>query len=85
MKLNQRQQLLCAVQIAGFAVDDAKLYLDTHCDDPEALENMIKYQAMLEKATKEYETVYGPLNANTPDNLGKWRWSCGPWPWELEA
>lgn len=85
MKLSQREQLLWPVQVAGFAVDDAKLYLDTHCDDPEALANMAKYQAMLQKATSEYEAVYGPLNANTPDMSGKWRWACGPWPWELEV
>ena len=85
MKLNQREQMLWQEQVAGYAVDEANLYLDTHCNDPEALANMTKYQLLLKKATEEYEAAYGPLTADSPDATGRWRWVNCPWPWELEG
>ena len=86
MQLNQREQLLWQVQVAGFAVDETRLYLDTHCDDPEALVEMARYQEMLRRATAEYENRYGPLTAQTPEReCSKWQWVSCPWPWEWEG
>ena len=85
MRLNQREQMMRNVQIAGFGVDELNLYLDTHHDDAQALACMQEYTAKLKKATEEYEAIYGPLTVESADSCGKWRWICRPWPWEREG
>ena len=44
MKMNQREQALYNVQVAGFAVYDANLFLDTHPHDADALAAMTEYR-----------------------------------------
>lgn len=69
---------LMAVQ---FYMIDLNLYLDTHPDDSEAIQN---YNEM----KKEYEELIR-LNKNNgtllfpgSDDLTNWNWISGPWPWE---
>lgn len=82
--MNERAILLRRVQVAGFAMQEAKLFLDTHPGDGEALAYFKKYRDMAREAAAAYTAVYGPLRPE--DTQGAvWNWVDGPWPWELEA
>lgn len=77
-----REDLMKLINEASFAVDDVKLYLDTHPCDEEALDYFRKYSRIRNEALKEYAENYEPLTADTviysdPD---KWNWTDQPGP-----
>ena len=40
-------------------------------------------RAAFDKASSEYEDVFGPLTAREVDvRGGQWNWIDDPWPWE---
>lgn len=83
-----RAVLLNKISKAGFALNDLALYLDTHPMDMNALKNYEFYQKKYEEFTMEYESKHGPLTrkiVNKSDNLNRWTWTDGPWPWEREC
>ncbi|MCD8123280.1 MAG: spore coat protein CotJB [Clostridiales bacterium] len=65
----------------GFALDDALLYLDTHPDDPDAMEYYRYVRQAYENAVHAYEQKYGPLMFGRVADES-WSWIAGPWPWE---
>jgi len=72
---------LTELQTMAFAIQELALYLDTHCDDEEALEVYRQMQHMYEKGRKLYEEKYGPLTHMTITE-GPYKWLNDPWPWE---
>ena len=74
-------KLLQAVYEAGFALDEATLYLDTHPDCPMAMQYFQNARRMNRQAMKSYEEVNGPLQVADADFIN-WNWINGPWPWE---
>jgi len=80
-----RAQAMRRVQICSFALLEAALYLDTHPDDPEALDYFAKYHQLLERAEQEYEANFGPLHLRHSDNELCWDWVSQPWPWEVNG
>ena len=85
MKMNQREQALYNVQVAGFAVYDANLFLDTHPHDADALAAMTEYRHKYDEARAYFEDNYGPLTAAESCTDEYWAWIKGPWPWEMEG
>lgn len=79
-----RRELLNHINQVSFAVDDAKLYLDTHPDDQEALAFFENYSRQRNMALKEYAAAYGPLTVDTADcsRSRNWNWINEPWPWQ---
>ena len=79
-----RRELLSHINQVSFAVDDVKLFLDTHPDDQEALAFFENYSRQRNMALKEYAAAYGPLTVDTSDcSRGKrWNWINEPWPWQ---
>lgn len=79
-----RRDLLNAINEASFAVDDVKLFLDTHPANQEAMEffqeNVRKRNQLLE----EYSRFYGPLIVDFADMscTDRWNWIQEPWPWQ---
>ena len=73
------------LQALGFALEELKLYLDTHCDDGEAAALFTQYAGLYRNAMEQYQTQYGPLRAEDAVRDGNYRWLCGPWPWENNA
>ena len=77
---------MLAVCQAGFALDDAILYLDTHPTDERALEYYNLMKKAYKKVYAEYTVKFGPLKNNDVDVVcGTWNWVKSPWPWEMEA
>ena len=68
----------------SFAVDDIKLYLDTHPDDEKALDFFKEKSMIRNEALKAHAAQYGPLTIDTGvDTCSRqWDWVMQPWPWE---
>lgn len=79
-----REQLMDTINEVSFAVDDIKLYLDTHPDDKKALEFFKEKVMIRNEALKEYAAQYGPLTIDTAEDTcsRQWDWVMQPWPWE---
>lgn len=79
-----RNELLAHINAVSFAVDDIKLFLDTHPENQEALSDFYKYSAMRKEALKEYASYYTPLTIDTSVDscTDRWSWINEPWPWQ---
>lgn len=79
-----REQLMNTINEVSFAVDDIKLYLDTHPDDEKALDFFKEKSMIRNEALKAYAAQYGPLTIDTGDDTcsRQWDWVMQPWPWE---
>lgn len=78
-----RRELFEYINQISFAVDDVKLFLDTHPENQKALEYFQKYKEKRIEALKEYAEVYGPLTVDTvSENNDCWNWINEPWPWQ---
>lgn len=75
---------LTELQTMAFAIQELALYLDTHCNDSEALTLYRMYQKMYHEGMEIYTKRYGPLNHGTPTD-GAYKWLADPWPWEYCA
>ena len=78
-----RRELFEYINQISFAVDDVKLFLDTHPGNQKALEYFQKYKEKRIEALKEYAEVYGPLTVDAvSENSDCWSWINEPWPWQ---
>ena len=78
-----RERLLRNIQETSFAVDEARLYLDTHPSDKKAQQYFDKYNDMRRKAIQEFEQYYGPmLTDNIEATKTGWTWIDPPFPWD---
>ncbi len=79
-----RAELFNHINAVSFAVDEVKLYLDTHPQDPDALAYFEKYSRMRNEAMKEYALHYTPLTIDTAAASCSeyWKWVDEPWPWQ---
>lgn len=82
---NDREYLMQCVYTASFAIDDVKLFLDTHPSDPSALAYYEKMNALRQRAVDDYNAHFGPLSATDVNAADGWTWVNTPWPWEMEA
>lgn len=82
-KKSSRARALLSVQQESFAVDEARLYLDTHPNDEKAKQYFDKHLDARLKAIDEFERNYGPL---LTDNISAskcgWHWIDNPMPWD---
>ena len=83
-QMMNRRQLLNHINEVSFAVDEVKLYLDTHPCDTEAMEYFRDMSARRNSAMKEYAAAYGPLTIDTAADscAERWNWVNEPWPWQ---
>lgn len=79
-----RKDLLDHINAVSFAVDDVKLFLDTHPCDEDALAYFREYSRMRNEALKEYAAHFGPLTIDTTvySCADRWDWINEPWPWQ---
>ena len=80
-----RRQLMDHINQVSFAVDEAKLYLDTHPCDTEALAYFREMSGHRNCSLKEYAETYGPLTIDTASVSCEeyWNWINEPWPWQI--
>lgn len=77
-----KNEYLHQVDMAGFMLDDAILYLDTHPCDAEALEYYRVAKEKYDGAVREYTTQVGPLFMFDVPCGDTFTWVDEPWPWE---
>ena len=70
------------LQMLGFAIQELALYLDTHRDDREALEQYRAYQQMYRRIAEAHGR---PLTHMSPGKGEEYQWLDDPWPWEYAA
>ena len=85
MQTQDRGKLMCVITEASFAIDDVKLFLDTHPCDQEALAYYEKYRDIRKEAMKQYRDCYGPISSYDVNVDNVWTWINEPWPWEGEC
>lgn len=70
------------LQTLAFAIQELALYLDTHRDDREALEQYRAYQEMYRKCMERHDR---PLHHGMSGKGESYEWLDDPWPWEYCA
>ncbi len=80
--MSEQKKMMEAVYTNGFALDEARLFLDTHPTDHQALEFYRRKAALYRQALEAYEEKFGPIRPENGAIDGHWGWAEGPWPWE---
>ncbi len=80
-----KKKLRHYIDVVSFAVDDVKLFLDTHPEDKDALEFFDNYNKARNRAVSEYSASFGPLTIAEASCDKEFRWAMQPWPWEMEG
>ncbi|MBN8207157.1 spore coat protein CotJB [Bacillus sp. NTK071] len=77
-------ELLEELQACDFVLVELTLYLDTHPDDYDAIQQFNEYAKMRKQLKKRYEKEYGPLQqyGNSYSSY-PWNWDDTPWPWQV--
>ena len=70
------------VNMAGFMLYEAVLYLDTHPCDEEAIDYYRMAKEKYEEAVEAYVENVGPLCMSDMTCSDNYAWIEGPWPWE---
>lgn len=72
------------LQAVDFALVELTLYLDTHPNDYQAIQQFNQLAQKRKQLKKQFEAAYGPLEqfghsySNYP-----WNWDDAPWPWQM--
>ena len=82
---NQRDSLFMELRQVSFALDELRLFLDTHPTDASALALFGEYQARRNEILAEYSPVFGPVESYDVNTDGGWGWINATMPWETEA
>jgi len=69
----------------SFALDDLRLFLDTHPYEKEAISCYQLYKDQRNKVLEEYEQTFGPILSYNVNDENQWTWVESPWPWEGEV
>ncbi len=77
-----RNELLNIIDKTSFAMDDTRLFLDTHPNCQEALEFFQIMKVKRERAIEEYTKAFGPIRSYDVAPCDVWKWNMGPWPWQ---
>ena len=76
-----RKELDHAITKVSFAMDDTRLYLDTHPECMEAMEYFKKLQIIRHGLIKEYTDRFGTIYSYNMGDCDNWNWNEGPFPW----
>ena len=76
---SRRQEMLHHINVVSFAVDDIKLFLNTHPDNQEALNYYQEYSRLRNEALKKYAEEFGPLTVDYAmrSDSYTWKWQEG--------
>lgn len=81
--MQSRCELIRQLSLVGFAMDDIRLFLDTHPCDTRAIELFNEYAKKYRMLKQEYTENYGGFTSydhNNDENM--WVWNDYPMPWE---
>ncbi len=75
------RELMDIITKVSFAMDDTRLFLDTHPDCTEAMEYFQKMHRIRHEAVKEYTQRFGQIVSYHIDGCDSWDWNSAPLPW----
>jgi spore coat protein JB len=76
--------LMEQLQAVDFVLVELTLYLDTHNNDAEAIQQFNHYAKERRRLKKAVENIYGPLMQFGNSYSGyPWNWDDSPWPWQI--
>jgi spore coat protein JB len=81
----EQQASLLSVMTEGFALEEARLFLDTHPANAEALQFLAQCRVAYQAAYAAYTAQFAPLQIDDASPVGPDAWVCLPWPWEMEG
>lgn len=73
------------LQTVSFAMDDVRLFLDTHPFETNAIKCYEDYKQQRNSIMQDYEQNYGPVLSYNVNEANNWTWVESPWPWEGEV
>ncbi|QIZ09748.1 spore coat protein CotJB [Priestia megaterium] len=77
-------QIMEQLQAVDFVLVELTLYLDTHPDDLEAINQFNHYAKERKRIKKAFEIQFGPLLQFGNSYSGyPWNWKDTPWPWQV--
>ncbi|WP_301539630.1 spore coat protein CotJB [Paenibacillus sp. NEAU-GSW1] len=77
-------KLLHELQAVDFVLVELNLYLDTHPNDFNAIQQYNHCAQVRQQLAHQYEMRYGPLNNFGHSFSGApWQWNDTPWPWQV--
>ena len=82
---NDARKLMHELQLIDFSLIDTILYLDAYPCSEEALDYYHKLLAEKNKVKELLEQIGYPIIAQGNTSTTEWKWTDGPWSWELEA
>lgn len=78
-----KQELTEKLNQVNLVCVDLNLFLDTHPDCKEALDDFNRANTYYRELVDEYETRFGPLiGFGLTKEMKEYNWCKGPWPWE---
>ncbi len=76
--------LLEELQVVDFVLVELTLYLDTHPQDLQAIEQFNQYAKLRKQVAKQFEVQFGPLlQYGHSYSRHPWDWKEAPWPWQV--
>lgn len=75
--------LLREIQLCDFLLTEARLFLDTHPCDQQALQFYQQKKERLAQLKAEWEARCGCVQSC--ENGARWAWVDTPWPWQVEG
>ncbi len=80
-----RRALFDTISAVSFAMDELRLFLDTHPGDSGALNLFTEYMNRRHELVGQYTREYGPLDSYYLNTEYGWSWTDEPMPWKAEA
>ena len=79
-----KAKLMKEIQMSTFAVVETNLFLDSHPNDSDAQNALMKYSKKRTEAIEEYERNFGALFIYSDTSL-PYSYVTQPFPWETEV
>ena len=83
--MNEANSLFDSITKLSFAMDEVRLFLDTHPQDEEALSAYDQLRGQRAAMMRRYTESCGPINFYDASGSCEWNWVQQPWPWEKEV
>jgi len=81
---NEFYSMLKDIQTVDFVLVELTLYLDTHPDDMQAIQQYNQFAQKRKELVSKFEPLFGPLYAfGLSYTKCPWQWIETPWPWQV--
>ncbi|MGJ9386132.1 spore coat protein CotJB [Salipaludibacillus sp. CF4.18] len=81
---NEFYTMMEELQTVDFVLVELTLYLDTHPNDYDAINQFNEYSHARQTLKIKFEELFGPLQQYGNSYSGyPWNWDDPPWPWQI--